>query len=319
MKRRLAAALGILLLVLLADYASYPLLAHPVGASQNRGENGLWLRYKWYFGAETDTASLARKLQSEQVRYAYFHVRDIRRDGTLRYRKPESARRLTLALHRQAPNVKLLAWVYAGNSSGRGAVDLSRPVVRQAMVAEAVWLVKDCGFDGIQWDYEICPSGDTDFLALLRETRAALPPGALLSAAVPLWLPSPLNRYGWTEGDFRAAARLCDQVAVMCYDSGLYSPRGYVWLVHQQVVHVTSAVASSHSQCRVLFGVPTYAVGGLSHHVPAENIRMALIGVRQGLGDPKAVPHVVAGVAPFADYTTQEQEWNVYRKWWLQP
>ena len=173
-KRRLAAVLGILLLILLADYVSYPLLAHPVGANQNRGENGLWL-------------------------------------------------------------------------------------------------------------------------------------------------PAPLNRYGWTEGDFQDVAPLCDQMAVMCYDSGVYSPRGYVWLVHQQVVHVSAAVASGNPKCRVLFGVPTYAVGGLSHHAPAENIRMGLLGVREGLSDPKAVPNAVAGVAPFADYTTQAQEWNVYNQWWLRP
>lgn len=43
--RRLVAISGVLLGLLLLDYVSYPYLAHPVGRSFNRGENGLWLRY----------------------------------------------------------------------------------------------------------------------------------------------------------------------------------------------------------------------------------------------------------------------------------
>ena len=319
-KRRLLVVFGVLLLGLLLDYCAYPYFAHPpTGVSPNRGENGLWLRYTWYFGTETNTAALTRRLQAEQIRYAYFHVRDVRSDGTLRFHKPAAAETLSAALHRQVPAVKLLAWVYVGNSAGRGRVDLSKPTVRQKLAVEAVWLVTACGFDGVQWDYEICLSGDANFQALLRETRAALPPGKLLSVAVPLWLPGPLTHFGWTDADFAAVAPLCDQMAVMCYDSGIYSPRGYVWLVHQQVVHVSAVVQRSSPKCRVLFGIPTYAAGGLSHHAPAENIGMGLIGVREGMADPNTSPQVVAGVAPFADYTTQESEWKLYRRWWLRP
>ncbi len=314
-KRLLGAMFGILLLGLLLDYFAYPNFAHPVGTSPNRGENGLWLRYTWYFGQHPDTAQMAQKLQSEQIEYAYFHVRDVKPDGSLRFHKPITAGTLTRDLHRKAPAVKLLAWVYVGNAAGRGAVDLSRPDVRKKLVAEALWLVTVCGFDGVQWDYEICPHGDTGFRALLRETRAALPPGKLLSAAVPLWLPRPLEHYGWDETDFAAVAPLCDQMAVMCYDTGMYLPRGYVWLVHQQVVHVSAAVWRGSPKCRVLFGLPTYEAGGLSHHAAAENLRMALMGVREGMANPRAAPQVVAGVAPFADYTTTQADWNLYRRW----
>ncbi len=319
LRRRCIAVAGVLLGLLLLDYVCYPHLAHPVGPTFNRGENGLWLRYTWYFGQETDVPGLAERLKTEQIRYAYFHVRDVTQNGALRHHCPDVAARLVAPLHRKAPTVKLIAWVYAGNAADRGGVDLSRPEVRRVMVWEAVWLVTVCGFDGVQWDCEICPSGDADLLRLLRETRAALPPGKLLSVAVPLWLPIPIGRHGWREADFGAVARLCDQEVVMCYDSGIYLPRGYVWLVHQQAVHVTRAVERSSPRCRVLFGLPTYGAGGLSHHAPAENIRMALLGVREGLADTQADPSVIAGIAPFADYTTQPSEWETYQEWWCRP
>jgi hypothetical protein len=314
--------LCILIALLAADYALYPLLARPGGRSANQGENGLWLRYHWYFGrrSEAQVRELARRLRERQIRYAYCHVRHITRDGRLRYHYPEAARRLVAALHREAPAVKVIAWVFAGNSrvasTGVGEVDLSRPAVRRAMVAEARWLVTDCGFDGIQWDYEICDSGDADFLRLMRETRAALPAGKLLSVATPIWVPAPFRRWGWSERDFARLATTCDQMAVMGYDSGLYLPRAYVWLVHQQAVHVTRAVARSNPRCRVLLGLPTYARGGLSHHAWAENLRLALKGAREGMADPRARPSVFAGVAPFADYTTQPEEWETYRVLW---
>ncbi len=132
-----------------------------------------------------------------------------------------------------------------------------------------------------------------------------MPAGKLLSAAVPMWLPPPFQPWGWSEADFAEVAESCDQIAVMCYDSGIYLPRGYVWLLHQQAVHVTRAVARGNPRCRVLLGVPTYGSSGLSHNAWAESIRMALKGVREGLADGHAERSVFAGVALFADYTTQ--------------
>src|SRR5207244_4052042 len=147
--------------------------------------------------------ALAARLGQQQIRYAYFHVRHITRNGTLRYHHPAAARHLVAGLHSDAPSVKVVAWIFAGNrrlaSTGIGDVDLANPTVRKAMVREARWLVSECGFDGVQWDYEICEDRDPDFLRLMRETRAALPARKLLSAAVPMWLPAPFQRWGWSE------------------------------------------------------------------------------------------------------------------------
>jgi len=329
-RRRRRARTGLLtiagLLLILAavgvDYAGYPYRAPLPGQTGDRGENGLWLRYTWYFGqhSDADVSEMAARLWSNRIRYAYFHVRSIERDGRLRYRYPEAARRLTTAVHRQAPGVALYAWIYAGNPRGMGRVDLNDPAVRQAMVAEARWLVTECGFDGVQWDYEICTDGEWGLIDLLRETRQALPAGKGIGVAAALCAPGLLGTagYGWSDRYYGQLAALSDQIAVMDYDSAMYLPRAYVGLTAMQVRHACRAAAARNPGCRILIGVPTYEKGGASHSAYAENLGFALRGVREGLAELSPEERATfAGVAPFADYTTTAADWQAYRNGWL--
>ena len=141
----------------------------------------------------------------------------------------------------------------------------------------------------------------------------------MISVCTPMWYPSPFPRsYSWEEDYFEEVARHSDQVCVMCYDSGVYLPRAYVWLVRQQAARVTRAVARADEDCQVLLGMPTYEGGGISHHPRAENLRLGLKGVREGMTDPRAERNSFAGVALFADYTTNADEWEEYERLWCE-
>lgn len=311
------AVITIVALPLLADYWLYPSTSGIGGQSFNQGKNGLWLRYLWYFGKHDDQSldRMTALLNDKQIAFAYFHVRDIGKDGQLKYRYLENAKRLIDAVHERAPATKAIAWVYVGSHPTTGEVDLSQDSVRSAMVKDALWLVNECGFDGVQWDYEFCANGDKNFLRLLEETESALPETAILSTAVPMWYPGTL--WGWSDDYFKQVAIRCDQLAVMCYDSFFYLPRAYVWLVHQQAVHVTQAAASVLPKCTVLLGIPSYEQGTAGHSNHAETIIMGLKGVREGLSDSQSVVSQFDGVAVFAEYTTNEEEWLVYDRLWL--
>lgn len=316
--RRVAATLLVLVAAIVADYHLYPRLVRPHHPSANHGENGLWLRYTWYFGQKNDAEvrQLAADLCARQIRYAYFHVRLIDRNGMLVYHYPDQARRLVRTLHRLAPQVSVIAWVYAGNARAGGLVDLSNARQRANMVGEARWLTNTCGFDGVQWDYETCQDGEPGLPVLLRETRAALPAGALLGVAASPWLPWHRHGWGWSEGYFAQVARECDQIAVMCYDTGMHLPRAYTWLLGEECRRVLPAVAQANPRCRVLLGLPTYGRGVAAHNPHAENLRLALIGARDGLPSAGSTA-AFAGVALFADYTTEADEWDTYVRLWL--
>jgi hypothetical protein len=310
--RRLGVVVGVAAGLLTLDYWVYPRLASPSGLVVNRAENGLWLRYTWYFGehSDADLQSLSARLQRHGIQDAFFHVRSVGRDGSLRFHNPDNARRLNHELHLLDPRLRRFAWVFVGNRT----VNLADETVRRKLVAEAVWLIGDCGFQGVQWDYETCSDGDTGFLKLLDECRQALPSGSLMSVDAATWYPGPLGSQGWSPAYYGEVAKRCDQIAVMAYDSGLYFPRVYTWWVGRQVEVVTRAVARTNAQCRVLVGVPTYADATLSHNPRAETLRLGLIGVRDGL--PHADQKAWQGVALFADYTTSARDWDELDRLW---
>ena len=185
-------------------------------------------------------------------------------------------------------------------------MDISRADVRQSMVSEAKWLVEQCGFQGIQWDYEICPDHDPSFLALLKETRSALPK-AHLSAAVPTLYDFPLQGLSWSEEYVRDVAKNVDQIAVMAYDTGMYLPRAYAGHFRGNVAKFGKAAEGTS----VLMGVPTYGSGFVSHNPRAESLKVALMAARTANW-----PENCEGLAPFADYTMDAEEWTLFRRYW---
>jgi len=97
----------------------------------------------------------------------------------------------------------------------------------------------------------------------------------------------------------------------MCYDSWLYHPRAYEWLVEQQAIRVTKAVSKTRpvGKCKVLLGVPVYDTDKGTQLISRfAKTFVALKGVREGLASPQAVPGVFEGVAPFAEYTMDNEE-----------
>ncbi len=324
MKSRIKRWITVLLLIGLAtvgDYYLYPKFSSWSPPPPDHTTNGAWMRHTWYFGQRSgkELSDSIDNLERNSIAYAYYHVRSTSKDGRLKYRFPAQARQLTAAIHRQSPQTKAIAWIFIGNQKKwGGVVDLSDSPTRQTIIAEALFLTTQAGFDGIQYDYEICRDGDPGFLELLKETRAALPAGKIMSVASPMWMPAQIRSLAyWSENYFTQVAKHADQIAVMCYDSAMPTPRAYVWLLTQQVIRVSNAVAAAHSPCNILFGVPTYFPGGRSHNPHVENISVAIKGIRRGIARHRTDRSVIDGIALFAEYTTDDTEWQSYRNLWL--
>ena len=323
-RRRIAAiAVAALLAAPAADYVLYPRLAGVGGEHGRSGDAGIWLRYWWYTGERTEDqrAQTALALKRRGFRYLYCHVGEIGGDGRLERGRLRDGEHLIRGFA-EDPDLVPIAWILAKTPGIGGPVDISRRSVREAMVEEGAWLVEECGFAGVQWDWEYAPGATDDLVALLRETRGALPEGAIVSIATPCWRTCRWLAGGWSEADFERIAPECDEVCVMCYDTAMFLPRAYVWLTRRQMLRVPAAVARGNPECRVLIGLPTYGDRGSlsSHHAHAENVRMGLKGVREGLATARGrgpVTSTFAGPAIFANWTTDEAEWETWDELWL--
>ena len=313
-RRKVWMAIACLLVLVAFDYATYPLLASKPSKYFDKGTNGIWLRYPWYFGSHTDSeiAKMADRLQKDGIHYAFFHVRDARPDGSLRYPKWEEASRLNRVFSSASPSMRRIAWFYVGNKNGRGAIELSNKSVRDKLVSEAKRLIDRAGFEGVQWDYEICPDGDRDFLSLLDESRESLGAKAWIGAAIPTSYRWPLAGFGWSEEYIRQVGRRCDQISVMTYDTGMRHPR--LFTMHAQYqVRVLSGALDGLS-CTFLIGLPNYGSGYISHDPRSERLDVGIHAIRGALENK--VPPTFEGIALFADYTTDRVEWVTYRQGW---
>lgn len=321
LKRTLLVILGILVFCLIDAlvYESKPIDGRFIKAAMPC-QNGAWLRYYWYRGkhGEQEWLAMLERLNLHKIRYAYFHVLGVNPDGRLAYHQPKEAKQITSRVHQHCPNTLCIAWVYVPSDYGREGVNLSQPATREALHAEAKWLIEECGFDGVQWDYEFAPNGDTRFLNFLSESRARIPRDKLLSVATPMSYPMTL--YGWNDAYFKEVAPYVDQLAVMSYDSFLYLPRAYGGLVARQVVNVAKDVEQTNPDCKVIIGLPTYEDRTLAHQSACESFANSLRGFEQGLrdyasvktGDKQKGPENLEGVAIFADYTMDDDEWKLF-------
>jgi hypothetical protein len=323
--RPFALKLGTLALLLLLPPAWLALA--PAGDSAthpfNQDRNAVWLEHRWLERAhdEREMEDLLGALQGHGVAYIYPHVIPFDREGNLPPHDREQMRRFLQVARRVAPAMKVLPWVgglRVGYKRTRaGTVDLRDLSQRQRMVAECRGLI-DEGFHGVHLNIEPVDDGNDDFLALLRSLRTAVGESNILSLSAikpgPLHVPLAPNFF-WTPGYYARVATLADQVVVMAYDTGIPTPSLYRRYASYVAQTVARALDGGDSRARVLVGVPTYDGAGMMHRAGVENPENAILGIVAGLRGLGA-GGTFEGVALYAEWTTDEDEWDTYDRLW---
>ena len=241
--------------------------------------------------------------------------------------KNRYARQLIEAVRKYAPGVRAQAYLgQIRTVEGHGVTDLDDPAVRDRVLkTDAAFL--DVGFDGIHYDFEPIYPDDVAFLTLMERTReltqsrgrllsVALEQPTLFDALQPVYK-ALIPRHGTirypprpTEEFLRRIADLADQVAIMTYDVSLPTKSLAGW---HYARHTRRTLELIGDRTTVFMGVPTYRplVGW------AEDLTVALRGVRRGIDDLDRPPKRPYGVGVYADWTTGPREWARYRAIWL--
>jgi hypothetical protein len=112
------------------------------------------------------------------------------------------------------------------------------------------------------------------------------------------------------------AARV-DQIAFMTYDTFMPFPKLHRAYIRGQTRALVRAVRMGNPRAEVLLGVPSYDDHNISHVRHVETVDNTLRGIRAGLGDLEEGTAPFAGVAIYASWTTDAEEWRSYRALWL--
>jgi hypothetical protein len=323
-RRLVAVALGLGVAATLGSwYVAFgpagDLAAHPF----NQDRNAAWLAHHWLERdhTEAEVETLLAQLSSHGVLYVFPHLIPFNGAGRLPLHSREQMRRFIETSRRVAPGLRVLPWVGGLRVGYRrtraGTLDLADLGQRQRIVAECRGLV-DEGFDGIHLNIEPVDNGNVAFLALLRALKTAVGPDRMLSLSATRIAPAPLPfapNFVWTTDYLIRVASVADQVVLMTYDTGLPTPMLYRRYLTYAASSATRALLESRSRARVLVGVPTYDGTGLMHRAGVENLGHALPGVIAGLRGLGA-GGTFEGVAIYAEWTTDAQEWALYETLW---
>jgi hypothetical protein len=301
-----------------------------VDGRHDRARNGLWLGHAWLgddawflrngkagrmatYRNDDTLRALAAKLAAHGIRDVYPHLCPAAASGAL---PGVDAAQVERFLDHFAAGHRVLPWV--GGVFG-GSARIEEAAWRKTFCASVGALLADHPrLAGVQVNVEPCPSGNAAFLELLRELRAAMPAGKILSvAAYPpptVWQPS--AEVHWDEAYFRAVAGEVDQLAVMMYDTGIRWRKPYVRLMAEW----TREVLAWSEGREVLLGLPAYHDAGTGWHDPViENLETALAGVHRGLAAGAEVPANFAGVAIYSEWEMDAGEWDYLARHFARP
>ena len=327
-RRLLTVSLAILAVILggvaAAAYGSYRWA--PLGPPGHTGPNAVWAAHHWVGQSQVpaDYDGLVAQLDRNAITDIFFHVGPLTGAGAIPPQLYPNAADLVREVKQRNPALRLQAWIGQVEKQGGGPLDLSDPQTRAAIVATAETFL-DLGFDGIHYNIEPVRSGNAHLLALLDDTKVltdsrgkilsmaademSLFPGAdalagMMSPRASLWSPA----------YYQQVADRVDQVAVMMYDT--MSPTD--WIFATLVAWETNRLLSVVDRDTTLFmGVPTYEERRPGFRPEAENMVSGLRGVTLGLrtaGEAAARPF---GVAVYAHWTTDPDEWRTFRRDWL--
>jgi hypothetical protein len=290
------------------------------GKHFNKARNAVWLGVEWSMDAHSaaDVAVLAADLKRHEIRYVYVYTSYLKPAGNFNPTFDHAAEFIQ-AIKAAQPDLKVLAWI----GVPLFFTDIGDPAVRQKIAAFSADRIKQAAFDGVQLDPEPIGDEDTNIPLLMDEVKHAIGPKVILSldsrTAWPIFPDLPWSRWFgpvlWSAHYYREVAQHVDQIAVMTYDSGLYSPVLYRQWSRFEVIQISKALAGSGVE--LLFGVPTSEEESSTHHVSAETMDSGLNGIIDGLNDDEAQAGAVNGVAIYPYWETDAAEWALYDKLWL--
>jgi hypothetical protein len=286
----------------------------------DRGLNGLWVGHQWYTGKRVrgggligpgERQAFVNLIQRHHIKFVFVHAGPLEENGSIA--DPPTAFGSTL--RRDTPDIEWIPWL--GGDTRK--LHLGDPNWR-ANVVRTVISLRDSGFRGVHFDLEPVDDREPGYLELFDELRNALGKDFLLSHATRRAGPfgvaaGPMGKWFWSESFYRATMARTDQTVLMAYDTSLNVKKNYIAFVSHETGLLLDWACGAPPH-RVLIGIPSYEDVPRLSNPKVENIENAALGVRAALEAKPARQQCLDGVAVYAEWVTDEDEWAAYEKNW---
>lgn len=316
-----ASILAVLVLLLIFCWIFiFGLYSSQKGSFFNNGHNAVWIGHEWVGEKkeEREIAALVSRLRKYQIDTVFVHVGPLEDTGTIDPETYKYSIGFVEKAKKFAPDIRYQAWM----GQIRSKIDLENPDVRHNVAKQSMIMTQLVGFDGVHFDIEPVWDNDTDFVAMLKETREILPDEKLISVALAEFIPNSLvwmlkNHYNFenynTQINYSNVARYADQIVVMAYDTGIKHGWLYRWLVREQTVWLSILLDGKE----LFVGIPAYDEYKEGFDPEVENVENGLRGIVAGLNNIRSREKNFAGVAIYPYWEMDEGEWSVYEDLWL--
>lgn len=301
--------------------------------------NALWIGTEWTYDnpSNEDVLAFSRRLREHRIGTVYAWVSWLKPDGRWSGRSDDTNEFADVQASVQAfveqfklvyPEARLYGWVSVPTDTLGIPARLGEPDVQQAIASFSRRVIDELGFDGVFLNIETVWDGDEDFLAVLRRVRSTLGTQIPISVAVPPdWSPlgvdipvssSILPGTAWAKEYKQGVALLVDEIAVMAYNSGLTSVADYAEWMAYQVRAFSQAIDELGTDTDLVIGIPTYDAELPAHDPAVENIPSALNGIQLGLNAAGDAARLVRGLAIYASWETDDDEWAQFQRGWIE-
>ncbi|QQE13646.1 glycoside hydrolase family 18 protein [Planctomycetota bacterium] len=289
--------------------------------------NAIWLQHGWLgddawfarnkrdktkFRDRDKIIDLFSKLKSHNITYLYPHLCPASSLGPIpSVDHQQTARFLNNSISSaQGFDFKVLPWI-GGVLEQNCQIDSTK--WRASFIASAVQLLETYPtFAGLHLNIEPLPTGNTDFLTLLTELKAAMPSDKILSvAAYPpptFWHPHP--DLHWDEDYYKQIDSRVDQIVPMMYDTSI----NYRKIYQQVIANWTDQILSWSPNSQVILGVPAYDDTHVDYHNPdIENITNSIRTINKTLAPAQKLPPNYQGIAIYCEWQMTSEKWNEYQ------
>jgi hypothetical protein len=294
--------------------------------------NAIWIGTEWTYEqpSETEVQALAQRLRQSEIGTVYAWVSWLQADETWRGEANfPNVQTFVQQFRRAYPEAQLYGWVSLPVEDSDIPYRLDDPAIRQKVAEFSSRVVNEFGFDGVFLNVEPVWNDDQNFLALLREVRNSVGIDTPIGTAVPPdWsplgadIPVPAQIVpgtAWDKPYKQSVALLVNELALMTYNSGLGAPSDYETWMAYQVATYAEAISELGEGTEIVIGIPTYDAEPPGHDPYVENVYTAIAGLKAGLTAAGENADFVRGVAIYADWTTDDAEWQAFQEAWVRP